>query len=533
MTNQILLHPNRIEKAKRRAQAMMFEAFSGVNGVEYCNCRDIKLDSNRIYVSMKDIDAIKHFEDSHYNSVDLQVFDESFFKKFETMTEQQYINFAHGSLYLPFPYIPSTSLSDDRFGNELYYWDSYLYVLCLLSFDQIQDAMGIIRNFCYELTHYHMILNGNRTYYLGRSQPPFLSSMVMAVYDYLTNKNFDQARAWLQEMRNYLVMEFEVWEKYGFQTIEHNGKQFRLATYFDRYNFLCPEAFDEKEYPECVLGLGYEDISSKHQDFFLHINGRWYFKEKPNTSNSELLKRWEHSKQSITTNRANSSAERASGIDTSEVAWENRCSEIFPICLNSLLWKLVSDLNKIATVLNDYADRYLWREKKSELHDSIQNYLWNEDVGVYQNRYSDGNFTRDPFITTIYPMMFGLASRDRAKRIATYTLNNFRTPYGIKNTKTPQNCQWDHIWPIGAYFSNKAFRMYKNIKIDEFFLDEWAENISISFINNVVDNYSQFGTFFEKFNGYDGTPNFQHIGYKNQPEFVWTAAALLTLLHRL
>jgi len=66
--------------------------------------------------------------------------------------------------------------------NEMYGWDSYFIVLGLLRDHRIELAKGMVQNFFFEIDHYGAILNANRTYYLTRSQPPFLSSMVMAIY---------------------------------------------------------------------------------------------------------------------------------------------------------------------------------------------------------------------------------------------------------------------------------------------------------------------------------------------------------------
>lgn len=67
--------------------------------------------------------------------------------------------------------------------NELYYWDSYFIVLGLLQDGRTNLARGMADNLLYEMDHYGKIPNANRTYYLTRSQPPFLTSMIRAVYD--------------------------------------------------------------------------------------------------------------------------------------------------------------------------------------------------------------------------------------------------------------------------------------------------------------------------------------------------------------
>lgn len=66
--------------------------------------------------------------------------------------------------------------------NELYGWDSFFIVLGLLeSPRRIELARSIVDNLVYEVEHYGKVLNANRTYYLTRSQPPFLPAMILAV----------------------------------------------------------------------------------------------------------------------------------------------------------------------------------------------------------------------------------------------------------------------------------------------------------------------------------------------------------------
>src|SRR5258708_34467884 len=67
--------------------------------------------------------------------------------------------------------------------NEMYGWDSYFIIRGLLRDHRTELAKGMVENFFFEINHYGGILNANRTYYLTRSQPPFLSSMIMAVYE--------------------------------------------------------------------------------------------------------------------------------------------------------------------------------------------------------------------------------------------------------------------------------------------------------------------------------------------------------------
>ena len=83
-----------------------------------------------------------------------------------------------GLLYLPNPYV----VPGGRF-NEMYGWDSYFILLGLEADHREALAKGIVDNFLFEVEHYGAVLNANRTYYLTRSQPPFLTSMIAMVYE--------------------------------------------------------------------------------------------------------------------------------------------------------------------------------------------------------------------------------------------------------------------------------------------------------------------------------------------------------------
>ena len=66
--------------------------------------------------------------------------------------------------------------------NELYGWDSYMISIGLLVNDRVDLAEAMVTHFCFCIQHYGKIFNANRSYYLGRSQPPFLTDMAFGVY---------------------------------------------------------------------------------------------------------------------------------------------------------------------------------------------------------------------------------------------------------------------------------------------------------------------------------------------------------------
>ncbi|MDX1719983.1 MAG: trehalase family glycosidase, partial [Salegentibacter mishustinae] len=79
---------------------------------------------------------------------------------------------------LPNPYI----VPGGRF-REIYYWDSYFTMLGLQEDGEIKTIRNMVDNFAWLIETYGFIPNGNRTYYLSRSQPPFFAKMVELLAD--------------------------------------------------------------------------------------------------------------------------------------------------------------------------------------------------------------------------------------------------------------------------------------------------------------------------------------------------------------
>src|SRR5205823_7868944 len=109
-----------------------------------------------------------------------------------------------GLLYLPNPYV----VPGGRF-NEMYGWESYFIVLGLVEDKRTDLAREMVENFFFEIENYGAILNANRTYYLTRSQPPFLTSMIREVYEHQTGKPL--SKAWLAKAYSYAQRDYALW----------------------------------------------------------------------------------------------------------------------------------------------------------------------------------------------------------------------------------------------------------------------------------------------------------------------------------
>src|SRR5215472_7636264 len=114
-----------------------------------------------------------------------------------------------GLLYLPHKYV----VPGGRF-NEMYGWDSYFIIRGLLQSGRIDLARGMVDNFFFEIENYGAMLNANRTYYLTRSQPPFLSSMFVELYQ-ASHQHAGQKddKAWLERAYSNLKKDYEMWTR--------------------------------------------------------------------------------------------------------------------------------------------------------------------------------------------------------------------------------------------------------------------------------------------------------------------------------
>lgn len=142
---------------------------------------------------------------------------------------------------LPHPHI----VPGGRF-RENYYWDSYFVVLALVRAGMKERASELVENFAHLVDHYGFIPNGNRVYYLSRSQPPFFSLMADSVG---------------KPMRELVEREYHFWMHGEELEEEAHGHVVRykghiLGRYFDPLHSPRPESFrEDAEHPEIVQAM--------------------------------------------------------------------------------------------------------------------------------------------------------------------------------------------------------------------------------------------------------------------------------------
>jgi len=129
---------------------------------------------------------------------------------------------------LPHPYLVPTYMHGNEFDfNEMYYWDSYFMVQGLLT-EPYQDlVVGMVENLVSMVDRFGIIPNASRTYLMGRSQPPLLTSFIYDAYD-----AFKLDDEWLDRMMTAAEQEYQnVW----LGTAKPNYRQVHegLSRYYD------------------------------------------------------------------------------------------------------------------------------------------------------------------------------------------------------------------------------------------------------------------------------------------------------------
>lgn len=296
--------------------------------------------------------------------------------------------------------------------NEMYGWDSYFEGIGLLIDGRTDLAKAMVDNFVYQINHYGKILNANRSYYLTRTQPPFMSSFVREVYEATEKKD----KEWLRNALEAAIKEYEqVWMEEG-ERLTRNG----LNRYYAQGIGIPPET--EKGHFKEILktfgakyGISAETFSNRYQSGEL--------------KDSEADEYFTHDR-SI----------RESGHDTS---WrlENRAADLNTVDLNSLLYKYEKDFAYLienyfggsfkAASGKMYTSEY-WTRKAEERKTLMNRYLWDEDAGSYFDYdFQKGQKTGYISATNFYPLWAGIPSEEKAQKMVENLMRDLKGRGGI------------------------------------------------------------------------------------------------------
>ncbi len=407
-----------------------------------------------------------------------------------------------GLLYLPKPYV----VPGGRF-NEMYGWDSYFIQVGLLRDRELELAKDMADNFRYEVREYGKVLNANRTYYLTRSQPPFLTQMLLGVYQQR------QDRTWLEDSVPLLEKYYSFWT-----TEPHLTTETGLSRYFDLGEGPAPEVVSAERDAQ---GRTHYDLVKQY--FKTHditdYDVSQYYDRKTNKLSMLFFK--------------GDRSMRESGFDPSNRFGPFNIDIIHydPVCLNSLLYLMETQTGEILRTLGREADAETWRKRAQDRGERVNRLMWDDKDGLYYDYdFVHRRVRHYPFLTTFYPLWAGFATKEQAARVER-NLSLFEKAGGLQTSTYVSGNQWD------APFGWAPLQMIAVQGLRRYGYDDDAERISVKFLAMVRREFLKYGYIVEKYDVVQGGSNVAaniHFGYSaNQAGFGWTNAVFTELYDKL
>jgi alpha,alpha-trehalase len=429
-----------------------------------------------------------------------------------------------GLLYLPHPYVVPGGMF-----NEMYGWDSYFILLGLVADHREQLALDMVNNALYEVQYYGGVLNANRTYYLTRSQPPFLSAMMTAVMD--DPASFSDAEAkqqWLAHAYPLAVRNYEIWTRK-----QHLAGDTGLSRYFDFGDGPVIEARNSDYYVGVIRWLlahpsqdpGYLVKAPQHPD------AAEAAKLKTASCNVAASKvcagDWLDGYRLTADYYKGDRAMRESGFDTDFHfgPWGGSTHHYAGVGLNSLLYRYERDLHDFAAQLGKAADAKRWADAAEARRKAMDRWLWHADQGRYMDYdFVAGKPSTDPYLTMFYPLWAGAASKHQAAALVKQ-LKLFEHRGGLAMSTRDTGAQWDAPfgWAPTNWLAAKG--------LDDYGFHADSRRISCKFTGTVDRSLAKDGTIREKYNMVLGNAEVKiTAGYKqNVIGFGWTNGVYLNM----
>ncbi|WP_312298981.1 alpha,alpha-trehalase TreF [Stutzerimonas nitrititolerans] len=385
----------------------------------------------------------------------------------------------HSSLLpLPHDYV----VPGGRF-TELYYWDSYFTMLGLDESGHCELLRSMADNFAYLIDTYGHVPNGNRTYYLGRSQPPVFALMT----DLFEETGVHRASDYLPQLRK----EYAFWMA-GAEALRPGEVNRRCVCLAD--GSLLNRYWDERDTPREESYR--EDVETArascrprheiYRDLRAGAESGWDFSS-----------RWLDDAHRLTTIRTTS---------------------ILPVDLNALLYKLERQVAELAGVKGMRAVAEEFHERAEQRRTAIDRYFWNPRVGAYfdydwQRRRQRDNLTA----ATLAPLFIKLASTEQAAAVAEIVRARLLSPGGLATTEIGGTGeQWDRPngWAPLQWIGIRGLQYYGH--------DQLAGEIESRWLDIVSHLFEHENKLMEK---YVLRPCTEHAGggeYPLQDGFGWT-----------
>ena len=390
-------------------------------------------------------------------------------------------------LPLPQPYVVPGGRYD-----EIYYWDSYFTMLGLLESGRIGLVRSMVANFAAMIQRYGHVPNGNRTYYLSRSQPPFFAPMVALLAEHDGPRVLTDNLPWLER-------EYGFWME-GADRIAPGSAHRRVVrladgTLLNRYWDDCDTPRDESHIMDvATAATSPRPAAEVYRNLRAGAESGWDFSS-----------RWLADGRTLHTIRT---------------------VELLPPDLNSLLHALESTLARAHAAAGN-SDRAAHFEQRARLRaDAIRRLLWDPQQGVFTDHAIDGlRSTGHVTLATVYPLYFGIADRAQAATVADTLRSRLLHRHGLATTTVRSGEQWDlpNGWAPLQWLAIRGLERYGEQAL--------ARDVATRWIGRNLALFDSQRKLVEK---YDVTGEAEAGGgeYPLQDGFGWTNGVLRALLAR-
>ena len=391
-------------------------------------------------------------------------------------------------LPLPKPYV----VPGGRF-REVYYWDSYFTMLGLAESDHWDKISDMVDNFAYEIDTFGHIPNGNRSYYLSRSQPPFFSLMV----ELLATHDSDA----LKKYRPQMEKEYAYWMDGvdALQPCQANKRVVKLddGAILNRY-------WDDRDTPRPESWL--DDVNTA--------------KSNPNRPATEIYR-------DLRSAAASGWDFSSRWMDDPQKLGTIRTTSIVPVDLNALMFKMEKLLARASQESGDAASASKYETLATARQKAIESHLWNDKEGWYADYDLKSKKVRNQLTAAaLFPLYVKAAAQDRAEKVAAATSSRLLKPGGIATTTVNSGQQWDapNGWAPLQWVAAEGLQNYGQEKV--------SMDVTWRFLKNVQHTYDREKKLVEK---YDVSTTGTGGGggeYPLQDGFGWSNGVTLKMLDR-
>jgi alpha,alpha-trehalase len=397
----------------------------------------------------------------------------------------------HSSLIpLPHPYV----VPGGRF-REVYYWDSYFTMLGLVQSGRLDLVKSMLDNFAHLIRTIGHIPNGNRTYYLSRSQPPYFAAMVGL---YATATDTARALGYLDAIEAEHAFWMDGAPRLAPGEAFRRVVKLRDGSVLNRYWDDRPDPRPESYKPDYELGATLPD--AQRTVFYQHTRAAA-------ESGWDFSSRWMRNPSDLRT------------LET---------TDIIPVDLNSLLYhaeRTIAALRSFRGRPGDAEVSVRFTRAANERRRVVRDHAYDPAMGFfYDIRWRTNERVTDrPTLAAAAALYFGLATQEQGRAVAARLERDFLKAGGFATTLIASGQQWDapNGWPPLQWLSIQGVRRYGRGDLADTARDRWLA------LNRRT--YQATGKMTEKYDVVDPSRPAGGGEYPNQDGFGWSNGVALAL----